>query len=247
MQQVAIVKTGVTQHKTPLLRRFLAKLVIDVLPATLTSIAGGLLVAHYQFGYAALRPATVQAAPASVEMVQLVRDEHSAIMDYLKAQVAAEKSRNAAADAADARAVAEAKEEAKAEVKSELKPSVEASAAPVTVRPVPAAVITPKPVVARKTVVATAGTTPLPPHAPLVVAQAAPEPVALPEPQPEPQPKSLLSRTLDLKDHVVGATLHAVSAIGGIPSWIASMGDHNDNADTTTPSAPPAAGRSFTS
>jgi hypothetical protein len=65
--------------------------------------------------------------------------------------------------------------------------------------------------------------------------------------EPAPQPKSLLARTLDLKDHVVGATLHVVTAIGGIPSWIASMGDHGDTADTPPPSAPNVAGRSFAS
>jgi hypothetical protein len=230
MQQVAIVKAGVPQRNAPLARRFLTKLVVDVLPATLTSIAGGLLVAHYQFGYVAQRPATEQVAPASAEMVKLVRDEHSAIMDYLRAQIDAEKSRNAAADAADARAVAEAK--ASAEV---------AAAPPVRAVPVPVAVIAPKAVAVRKPVVVAAA---VPPHEPLVVVQPAPVPVVQTTPQPE--QKSLLARTLDLKDHVVGATLHAVSAIGGIPSWIASMGDHNDNADTA-PSAPATAGRSFTS
>ena len=85
MQQVAIVKTGALPHNAPILRRFLTKLVIDVFPAALTSVVGGVLVAHYQFGYAVQRPATEQVAPASVEMVKLVRDEHSAIMDYLKA------------------------------------------------------------------------------------------------------------------------------------------------------------------
>jgi hypothetical protein len=209
--------------------------VVDVLPATLTSIVGGVLVAHYQFGHVAQRPATEQVAPASAEMVKLVRDEHSAIMDYLKEQIATEKSRNAAADAADARAAAEAKA------------SADASAAPPVVRAVPASVIAPKPVAVRSKPVVAAAV--LPPHQPLVVAQAAPETIAAPVVQPAPQPKSLLSRTLDLKDHVVGATLHVVTAIGGIPSWIASMGDHNDNADTTpsVPAAPSAAGRSFAS
>jgi hypothetical protein len=236
MQQMAIVKTGTVQNSAPVLRRFATKLALDVLPAALTSIVGGVLMAHYQFGHIAQRPATEQVAPASAEMVKLVRDEHSAIMDYLKEQIAAEKSRNAAADAADARAAAEAKA------------SADASAAPPVVRSLPASVIAPKPVAVRSKPVVAAVV--LPPHQPLVVAQAAPETVAPPVVQPPSQPKSLLSRTLDLKDHVVGATLHAVTAIGGIPSWIASMGDHNnDNADTTpsTPTTPNAAGRSFAS
>ena len=237
MQQIAIVKAGAPQHNPPLLRRFLTKFVIDVLPATLTSLVGGLLVAHYQFGYAAPRPATEQVAPASAEMVKLVRDEHSAIMDYMKEQIAAEKSRNAAADAADARAVAEARAGAEANA------STEAPAAPPVVRAVPAPVV-PKAVAVRSKPVIVAAA--LPPHAPLIVASAAPQTVVAPVVQPAPQPKSLLARTLDLKDHVVGATLHVVTAIGGIPSWIASMGDHNDNADTP-PSAPSVAGSSFAS
>jgi hypothetical protein len=235
MQQIAIVKADAT-HNAPLLRRFLTKLVIDVFPAALTSVVGGALVAHYQFGYAIQRPATEQIAPASAEMVKLVRDEHSAIMDYLKEQTSAEKSRNAAADAADARAAAEAKASASA--------SAEVAAAPPVVRAVPAPVVTPKAVAVRSKPVIAAPT--LPPHQPLVVAQATPEPAPVPVAQPAPQPKSLLERTLDLKDHVVGATLHAVTAIGGIPSWIASMGDHNDSTDTP-PLAPSGAGRSFTS
>ncbi len=166
MQQVAIVKTGTVQHSAPMLRRFATKLVLDVLPATLTSIVGGVLVAHYQFGHVAQRPATEQVAPASAEMVKLVRDEHSAIMDYLKEQIATEKSRNAAADAADARAAAEAKA------------SADASAAPPVVRAVPASVIAPKPVAVRSKPVVAAAV--LPPHQPLVVAQAAPETIAAP-------------------------------------------------------------------
>jgi hypothetical protein len=47
---------------------------------------------------------------------------------------------------------------------------------------------------------------------------------AAPTADPAPESKSLLTRTIEIKDHVVGATLHAVSAIGSIPSWIASMG-----------------------
>jgi len=226
MQASGIMQNGVTPDDKSLLRRFLGKLVIDVLPAVLTSVIGGFLVMQYQFNHAAtLRPAAEQAAPASAEMVQLVRDEHTAIMDYLKAQIAAEKSRNAAADAADARAVADAQTAAAA-----------SPSAPV--RDVPTMVATAKPVAPRSKAVAAAV---LPPHVPLVIAQAEPGAGAAPVQTPAPQSKSLLARTLDIKDHVVGATLHVVSAIGGIPSWIASMGDRMSGADTTSSSA----GRSF--
>lgn len=226
MTQVGIMQAGITKQDSPLLRRFFAKLVVDVVPAALTSVIGGLLITHYQFNHAVpLRPAAAQAVPATAEMVQLVRDEHAAIMDYLKAEIAAEKSRNAAADAADSRAAAAAK--AVAEVPAAAPPRV------VTTLTVPAKGG------ASRTKAAVAS---LPPHEPLVIAQAEPA-AAAPAAPPEPQPRSLFAKTLDIKDHVVGATLHVVSVIGGIPSWFATIGDHGGGAST----APDAAGRSFNS
>jgi hypothetical protein len=65
------------------------------------------------------------------------------------------------------------------------------------------------------------------------------QPAAVPPPVPAAdaarQPDSLLAKTLTIKDSVVHATLHAVSAIGGIPNWIASLGDRLGG--TSTPSA----------
>jgi hypothetical protein len=226
MAQAGIVQAGIVKQDSPLLRRFLAKLVIDVMPAALTSVIGGVLITQYQFQHAVPpRPVTEQAAPATAEMVQLVRDEHAAVMDYLKAQIAAEKSRNAAADAADAHAAAAAKDGAEAPV-----------VAPTRV--VPGLTLTPKGDASRnKPVVAVS----LPPHDPLAIAQAV-SAASAPAVLPAQRPKSLLASTLDIKDHVVGATLHVVSAIGGIPSWIASIGDRG-GVDKT----PDAAGRSFSS
>jgi hypothetical protein len=225
MTQVGIMQAGVATHNAPLLRRFLAKLVVDVAPAALTSVIGGFLITQYQFNHAAaLRPATEQATPATAQMVQLVRDEHSAIMDYLKEQIAAEKSRNAAADAADARAAAVAKAVAE--------PPAAAA------RIVPAVAVTAKGGASRIRPVVAAS---LPPHEPLMVAQAVPAAAA--PAATAPRPRSLLAATLDIKDHVVGATWHVVSAIGGIPSWIASIGNHGGDADTT----PDKAGPSFSS
>src|SRR5580700_4339067 len=97
------------QHQAHLLKRFVGKLVVDVLPATFVSVLGGVIIAQYQLGHAtASRPATEQVVPASAEMMQLVRDEHAVIIDYLKTQMAAEKNRHAAEDAAvaDARLAA---------------------------------------------------------------------------------------------------------------------------------------------
>jgi hypothetical protein len=241
MEHNGIVKAGVTPHDASLRRRFLNKLVIDVAPAALTSVIGGFLVTQYQFNHSAvLHPVAEQAAPASVEMIQLVRDEHGAIMDYIKAQIATEKARNSAADVADARAVADAKlaadKAAADKLASEVLAVTSAKSVPVVVAPSKAAT-------SRKVIAVAA-------PAPLVVAQAAPDVAAAPVTQPAPppqQPKSLLAKTLDVKDHVVAVTTHAawtaVSTIGSLPSWIASMGDRGGNTNTT----PNSGGQSFAS
>jgi hypothetical protein len=211
------------KHEAPLLKRFVGKLVVDVLPATFVSVLGGFIITQYQFNHAqASRPATEQVVPASAEMMQLVRDEHAVIIDYLKTQMTVEKNRHAAEDAAvaDARLAA-------------VDPPAPVAAPLPAPRPVATAAIA-RPVPAR-TKVATAPV--LPPHAPLQIAQTDQAVSATPVAEPAPESKSLLTRTLEVKDHVVGATLHAVSAIGSIPSWIASMGDRIGGSNTTSSSA----------
>jgi len=60
-------------YDLPVLLRFLAKWVLDVLPAALASVIGGFLVTHYQAARAvAPAPAAEQAAPASAQMLRLV-------------------------------------------------------------------------------------------------------------------------------------------------------------------------------
>jgi hypothetical protein len=247
MEHNGIVKAGVAPHDASLRRRFLNKLVIDAFPAALTSVVGGFLVTQYQFNHSVvLHPVAAQTASASAEMIQLVRDEHGAIMDYLKAQIAAEKARNSVADVADARAVADAKlasdKAAADKLASEVLAVTSAKSAPVA-NSMPAVVVTAKATTPRKATTVAAA-------APLVVAQAAPGVAAAPVVQlapPPPQPKSLLAKTLDIKDHVVAATSHAawtaVSAIGGLPSWIASMSDRG----TDTNTVPNSGGQSFAS
>jgi hypothetical protein len=238
MQRDAILPAGLSvRHEAPLFKRLLSKLVVDVLPATVVSAIGGFIITQYQFSHVQQRPATVQVVPASAEMMQMVRDEHAIIIDYLKAQRAEEKSRNAAADEADARAAADAHAATVAPA------TAEAAAVLPPARPVPT-VVAAKPVTRAKVAAAPAA---LPPHAPLVIAQADAPAAATPIANaPAEQPKSLLTRTIEIKDHVVGATLHAVSAIGGIPSWIASLGDHGSSGDAPPPPAAPAP-RQFTS
>src|SRR5580698_6050211 len=221
-QPTGLVKYQVPKHAAPMLKRFVGKLVVDILPATFVSVLGGVIIAQYQLNHAtAPHPATEQVVPASAEMMRLVRDEHAVIVDYLKTQMAAEKNRHAAEDAAvaDARLAAT---EPPAPAADPL-PAARAVATAVIAKPVPT-----------RTKVATAPA--LPPHAPLQIAQADQPVSATPAADPAPESKSLLTRTIEIKDHVVGATLHVVSAIGSIPSWIASMGDRVGGSGTTSSS-----------
>jgi hypothetical protein len=240
MQQQATTPTPARQA-TPLHKRFLAKLVVDILPAMFVSVLGGFIMTQYQFNRAApSHPASEQVVPASAEMMQLVRDEHTMIIDYLRTQMAAEQKRHAAEDAAsaDARAAADVAE-------------AEQVAVPLPRPAAPAAVIAAKPLPRAKVIatasVATAPVAPIvpvvPPRAPFAVAQNDQPATAAPAAEPAPQPKSILTRTLEVKDHVVGATLHAVSMIGGIPSWIASVGDRIGGGSGETSSS---TGRMFT-
>jgi hypothetical protein len=210
-----VQQTGLLQRDWPMLGRFFTRLVLDILPAALASVIGGFLFTQYHSGHAAaLRPAAEQAAPASAEMMQLVRDEHAMIVDYLKVQMAAQKSRIAAEDADSARAEADAK-----------------AAAAAATRRLAAAAVAAKSVPARSKAPAVAAVV-IPTHTPLVIVRAEATNSAAPAENPARDQDSLLAKTLNIKDHVVDATLHAVSAIGSIPSWIASMGDRIGGAST---------------
>jgi hypothetical protein len=210
-------KPAIVAQDAPLLVRLLGKFVLEVLPAALASVIGGMLLAHYQLGHPAEPAQALQpSAPASAEMVRLVREEHALIRDFLSAQNAAEKSRDAAADAADARAESDATELAAAALRR-------TASAPAK----PASLPLPRP---RASVVA--ASTEAAPQGPLVIAQpievvappaspfAPPAPIALPPPVVASGQPSLAATTLAIPGHVVGAALHAVSVIGGIPSWI---------------------------
>ena len=214
----AVPRAAIVLRNTPLLVRLLGKFVLEVLPAALASVIGGALLAHYQLAHPyAATTAVESSAPASAEMVRLVRDEHAMIRDFLLAQSAAEKRRVAAADAADAGAAEDAELAAAALRRT--------ASAPAKAVPLP-----PPPQRSRASVVA--ATTEVAPQGPLVIAQpieiiapsaspfAPPAPIAPPPPPVASDHPSLVATTLALPGHVVGAALHAVSVIGGIPSWI---------------------------
>src|SRR5262249_25184544 len=203
----------------PLLARFVGKFILDIMPAALASVIGGFLFTQYQLGRSA-PPPVEQISPASTEVLALVRDEHEAIVGYLKAQMTAEKKRLAAQDAETARAVGDAKvaqEKAAQDNEAQERALAEQNAVDIKL---PAAAP------ARHLASATSAKVVLP----RVKPAAAPNPVAAtqvamvqsdqnaqqnaaPADRLARDPDSLLAKTLDLKDHVVAVTKQAVSAL----------------------------------
>jgi hypothetical protein len=219
-----IVRTGDKRQgvrpAVPFLARFAGKFVLDIMPTALASVIGGFLFTQYHFGRAAVpHPALEQVTPASAEMMALVRDEHAMIVDYLKTQMAAEKTRQAAQTVDAGSQTVEIKRD-------------DATVAAVPVRRIVVA--------SAATKSAASHTKPLPvvvaaPHAPLVIAMAEtnanPSGDAAPADKLARDPNSLLAKTLDLKDHVVDATRHVVGMISDVV--FAPFGD--SNSDTQPP------------
>jgi hypothetical protein len=208
----------------PLLARFVGKFVLDILPAALASVIGGFLFTQYQLGRAAPPPSAEQMSVASAEVLALVRDEHAAIVGYLKSQMVAEKNRLAAQDAETASAVADAK--TAQEYEAQEKALAEQNAMDIK---------SPTAAPTRHLASAMSAKVALPRAKPA----AAPNPaagsqVAMVQSEPNPQPNaaptdrlardpdSLLAKTLDLKDHVVAVTKQAVAALGDM---FASVGE----------------------
>jgi len=194
-----------------LLKRLFDKIVHDALPAALASILGGLLLTHFNIDRAP-QPVTVKVTQASPEMMQLLRDEHGLMVDFVKEQAAGEKNR-AGTEQVDRN------------------DTTEVSAAP------PAQVLPTPPLPRPMPAVGSAAPKSAAPRSknPIVaVSQPTPAPAqpATPAPQPVPQAAaartddSLLAKTIGIKDHVVSVTQRAVSAtIGVIPTWFGSLGD----------------------
>lgn len=240
-------------REVPFLSRFFRKFVLEVLPAALASLLGGFLFTQFHVGSSpAPLPPAEQVTPASPEVMALVRDEHAAVVGYLKSQMAAEKKRLAAEDAETAQAVEVAKAEEKAAEEKVAQeqadqdqsardnnsaPDKVASALSSQAPPRRAAAsVASKPVLPRaKPAVVIAASAPAIPAggAPLVIAQA--DQTAQPDDNSNGRlardPDSLLAKTLDLKDQVVAATRHAVSAIGDV---FTSVGEHMTGAAPTT-------------
>jgi hypothetical protein len=183
-----------------LARRFLTKLIHDIVPGAMASLIGGFLLAHYGLSRPA-DPAGVQAPPASAAMMGVLRDEHALVADFVKAETAGEKMRTqAASDDAPA-------------------------GAPNRATAAPSAIVAPRPQVAVTpgSSIVTHGKAPVVlASLPLVIAQTPPQPteaaIAVTG-----HDRAFLTEVI--KDRVVAATQRAVAAIGGIPSWFGSIGD----------------------
>ena len=212
-------------RQEPWLARFFGKLVLDILPAALASVIGGFLFTQYHVVHTA-QPQLVDVQPASPEMMAMVRDEHALIINYLKAQMAAEQRRDQADDAATARAAEEARAAADAKLADAL---IASQTQAMAQQSAPAAApALPKVASAHRRTPAVLAAAP---HAPLAIAEADPPAndaaAATVAPGEAREPNLLLAnplvaKTLDIKDHVVAATRHVVSVIGGM---FASVGD----------------------
>jgi hypothetical protein len=194
------------RYDMTLLRRFLAKLVHDVLPAALASLIGGFLFTHFQLGRMP-EPAVASVGPASVEMMGLLRDEHALMVNFLKAQTAKEQKQLAADESAPRVAAL-----------PQLAPPV---AAP---RQTAASTTASRPTARSKTPVVGVA---------LVIAQAQQgEGSKRGAPNEDTLLAKTIDKTIDIKDHVVAVTQRVVSTIGGIPAWIGSIGDRMGGEDS---------------
>ena len=70
-------------RKFPSLSRFFSKLLYELLPAAIVSVVGGMLFSQYTRP-AVVAPTAVIGTPASVEAMQMMRDEHALIVNYLQ-------------------------------------------------------------------------------------------------------------------------------------------------------------------
>jgi hypothetical protein len=189
----------------PRLVVLLGSFVLEVLPAALASLIGGLLFVHYQFSRPAIAPEPAAAAsPASPEMVKLVRDEHALLRQVLAAQAAVQQ-RQIAANAEDGRALAAARFPA---------PNGHAGAALAVAKPIPPRHRT------ANAATAPLAVSPAPGPAAVVIARAQQIPSLAPAAAPVHDEPALIADTLAVKDQMVGVALHAVRVIGGIPVWI---------------------------
>ena len=194
------------RYPQTLVARLASKLVLDILPATTASLVGGLLFAHYGLGRAT--ESAAQAAPASAEMMQLLRDEHGVIVSFLNAQLEREKTELASADAlrhGSGRSCGDGEYAGADPCSRHCRQARDAARESDNRRDRVGAARLSRKCKSRK---------------PKRRAFAGASVRLLPR------------RWSAFKDHVVSVTHRVVSALGGIPSWIGLIGDHPGGTDT---------------
>jgi hypothetical protein len=82
--------TQLMLRNLPFLSRLFSKLLHELLPAAIASVVGGMLFSYYAHP-SVTTPPTAIGAPASVEAMQMMRDEHALIVNYLQKYTEARK------------------------------------------------------------------------------------------------------------------------------------------------------------
>ena len=85
------------QRKHSFLFGSIAKLVPGFLVAAIACLVGGILISHYAYP-SVTTPTIGIVTPAGAEMMQMVRDEHELIVDYLQKYTVARQNNDLAAE-----------------------------------------------------------------------------------------------------------------------------------------------------
>jgi hypothetical protein len=199
----------------PSLSRFFSKLLYGLLPAAIASVVGGMLFSHYA------RPSVVTTTaaigtPASAEAMQMMRDEHALIVNYLQKHTEARQQADLTAEqdmlrskATEQAAILAALEERAAETKA---PAI---AAYVAEKPKKMVAAKQPPRVLDKVVVGE-------PLQLLHTANAATQ--IQPVGQPTALPARLVTPAARSDDNIVKAKFHEVTAmVERIPLWVHSV------------------------
>jgi hypothetical protein len=199
----------------PSLSRFFSKLLYELLPVAIASVVGGILFNQYA-RTSVVTPAAVIGAPASVETMQMMRDEHALIVNYLQKYTEARQQADLAAEqdmlrskATEQAAILAALEERAAETKAL------ALAAYVVKKPKKLIAEKQPPRVLDKVVVG----------APLQLVHTASAATQIqPVGQPTALPARLVTPAARSDENLVKAKLHEVTAmVERIPLWVHSV------------------------
>lgn len=218
-----------------LLLKFLSKLAFELVPAGLASVAGGLILAHYQASAPkVIEPAKIE-APASEDLraaMTRLNDEHDLISDYLKDQQAAEE-----------RKLLDEKRAAAQPAPPLETPALESVSAPKAIKPVVGKrEATPEPKLALPRRVAEPAPKlqlqsqprPVPQAAAVAIAEPLPITPVVVAPPPAPKPRGIIGRTIDMAGTMKDRTF---ATVGSVRDFFTSAGERiiGGGSSATTP------------